>query len=358
MIYVTKTYLPDRSRLDHMFDRIYESGWVTNEGPMVRSLEDGLRSRLGVAHLNFVSNGTIALQIAMKALDVKGEVITTPYSYVATTTAIMWENCKPVFVDIEPTTCCIDPSKIEEAITEKTTAILATHVYGYPCDIDAIDAIANKHGLKVIYDGAHAFGVSVKGRSLLSYGDVSTCSFHATKLFHSIEGGAVITKDQMVHDRLSLYKTFGHIDEEYISMGINAKNSEFHAAVGLCNLEIFDQVVEGRKDRWERYHELLSDHVQLPGVPEGLDYNYAYMPAFFKDEDTLLKVMDALAYIDVKPRRYFYPSLNKLPYIAGSQPCPVSEDMASRVLCLPLYHLLDLADVDRISHCINETLGS
>ncbi len=352
-INVTKAYLPPLADYEAYLKGIWERGWLTNNGPLVQQLEAELSSSMDGAQVQFTSNGTIALQVAIKALGLTGEIITTPFSYVATTTAILWENCTPIFVDIEDRTFCIDAAKIEAAITPQTTGILATHVYGYPCDVLAIEDIAQRHGLKVIYDGAHAFGVRLHGRSLLNYGDLSTCSFHATKLFHTVEGGAIVVKNEALARQIWLYKSFGHIGDEYFTLGVNGKNSEFHAAMGLCNLPRVADFIKQRQALAAIYRaELQQLPLQFP-VPteESLEYNYAYFPILFASEAKLLQVKEALAAQDINTRRYFFPSLNQLPYHTGAS-CPVSEDVSRRVLCLPFYQQLESEQVVRISQII------
>ena len=355
MINVTQTYLPPLEEYTAMVKRAWEKGWITNNGELVQELEAKLKTYLGIENLLFTSNGTIPLQMALKALKITKEVITTPFSYVATTNAILWEGCKPVFVDINASTFCIDANKIESAITPDTQAILATHVYGIPCDVEAIDAIAEKHGLKVIYDAAHAFGVGYKGRSLLSYGDISTCSFHATKVFHTGEGGCIIANDDTVARQLMLYRQFGHLCDDYYSIGINGKNSELHAAMGLCVLPQIEYIISERKKTSEMYEEVLSILVQRPVKEEALEYNYGYYPIVLETEEQLLAVIENLKQNHISGRRYFYPSLNELPYLA-SQSCPVSEDISRRVLCLPLYVGLQEDEVKIILNSITKIL--
>jgi dTDP-4-amino-4,6-dideoxygalactose transaminase len=358
LINVTKTYLPPQEEYSKYLDRIWKTSWVTNNGPILKELEEALKKELGVKHLFFMSNGTVVLQIALKALGLTKEIITTPFSYVATTTAILWENCKPVFVDIDKNTLCIDPDLIEQSITENTQAILATHVYGIPCDVEKIEQIAKKHNLKVIYDAAHAFGTIYKGKPLASYGDVSTLSFHATKLFHTIEGGAIITNDDALAAKIKLFRSFGHVGDEYFSIGINGKNSEFHAAMGLCVLPKVQSFIDSRKVLADMYMELLSGtEISNPLVPPDTIYNYGYYPIILKSEELLLKVKEGLLKNDIVPRRYFYPSLNKLPYLTGAA-CPVSEDIASRVLCLPFYQELLPEEVVKIVSIIKPILAS
>lgn len=358
MINVTKTFLPDQEKYLQYVRGIWERGYLTNNGPLLQQLESELKDYLGVEYLYFCGNGTIVLQIAIKALKITGEVITTPFSYCATSNAILWEQCIPVFVDIDRATFNIDPALIEASITPSTTAILATHVYGNPCDVEAIEVVAKKHNLKVIYDAAHAFGVKYKDRSLLSYGDLSTCSFHATKVFHTIEGGALISNHPELDNKLNLLRAFGHQgDESYQFAGINGKNSEFHAAMGLCNLPHVPEIIAARKEVFDAYDRLLNwDILDKPTRTKDIEYNYAYYPAVFPSEQVMKKVMEALRNEDVIPRRYFYPSLNTLSFMPRQIACPVSEDISERVLCLPLYVGLPLSDIERISNIINSHL--
>lgn len=357
MINVTKTFLPPFEDYTATLKRAWDKAWLTNNGELVQELEAKLKEYLGVKHLLFTNNGTVVLQMAIKAYNITKEIITTPFSYVATTNAILWEGCQPVFVDINNRDFCIDADKIEAAITENTEAILATHVYGLPCEIEKIEAIAQKHNLKVIYDGAHAFGCVYKGKSLLSYGDISTCSFHATKIFHTVEGGCIITNDDEVARKLMLYRQFGHIGDDYFSMGINGKNSEFHAAMGLCVLPHIMEIIENRKERAELYNTLL-DFTKLtrPASVMLEQYNYAYYPVLFKSEEQLITAKKLLIENNVNPRRYFYPSLNKLPFYDELIDCPISEEVSRKVLCLPLYYDLSLEDVNKISQLIKQVM--
>ncbi|QJW90725.1 DegT/DnrJ/EryC1/StrS family aminotransferase [Spirosoma taeanense] len=361
MINVTKSYLPDLEEYTEYLKGIWERVHLTNDGPLLRRLEGEMKDFLGVKHLKFCSNGTIVLQMALKAMNITKEVITTPFSYVATTNALLWEGCTPVYADIRPDDFCIDPDKIEPLITEDTQAIMATHVYGNACRIEQIQTIAEKYNLKVIYDAAHTFGATYKGKSILSYGDISTCSFHATKVFHTVEGGCIVTNDDDLAQKLHHYRSFGHRNDEYFSVGINAKNSEFHAAMGLCILPKVQALIEARKQVFAWYDERLDfSRISRPTLTPGVSYNYAYYPVVFDSEETLLHVVDALKAQEIVPRRYFYPSLNTLPFAAGSEPgapCPVSEDVSLRVLSLPLYPDLPEADVDRIASIINQEVA-
>lgn len=361
MIPVSQPFLPPRDEFDSLISELWNSRWLTNNGPFVQKLEEELKTYLGLSTLHFVSNGTIALQLAIKSLEITKEIITTPFSFVATATSILWENCRPVFVDIDPKTLCIDPAKIEEAITVETEAILATHVYGIPCDVEKIEEIAKKYKLKIIYDAAHTFGVRYKGKSLLSYGDISTISFHATKLFHTVEGGAIVNNlGTKLEKDIKLLRSFGFEGEEYITAGINAKNSELHAAMGLCNLNHIDEVILKRKKISKTYDRLLNNKVSRPYIPAEVEYNYAYYPIIFETEDELLSIHRQLRKNGVETRRYFYPSLNKLPYLSEHYSCPISEEISKRILCLPLFDGLDLDAVERISNLIlkNETVST
>lgn len=355
MINVTKTFLPPIEEYEYFIRKAYETNQLTNQGPLVCDLQDKLKKYLNVNNFHYVANGTLALQLALEALDIKdAEVITTPFSYVATTSSILWQNCKPVFVDIEENNFTIDANKIEKAITSKTKAIMAVHVFGYACDIEKIDQIAKKYELKVIYDGAHAFGAKYHGKSLLDYGDVSTCSFHSTKLFHTVEGGCVIAKDGDISNKLELNKRFGHNGDDHIQLGINAKNSEMHAGMGLANLPYIEQIINERKKITELY-DLLLKNIQRPAKQIGLEYNYGYYPVLFENEKQLVEVFEALNKENIKPRRYFYPSLNTLPYVENSA-CPISQDVSGRIACLPLYVGLEEENIEKIARIINEVV--
>lgn len=356
-INVTKTFLPPLEEYSQMLKPLWESHHITNNGVYVQKLEETLKNYLNIPYLSYVSNGTVAMQIALSALGIhEGEVITTPFSYVATASSILWERCTPVFVDISRQSLCIDPALIEQHITEKTRAIMPVHVFGLPCDVEEIEKIARKHGLYVIYDAAHAFGSNYKGRSLLDYGDIATCSFHATKIFHTVEGGAIISHDKSIADKIDLQRRFGHNNDEHICLGINAKNSEFHAAMGLANFPYLGEIIKERKKISEDYDKRLFPFFSRPVQPEGLDYNYAYYPIITKDETQTLAIIMALNEQDIYPRRYFYPSLNTIGYISGES-CPVSESIAKRILCLPLFVGLSPEDQQRICDIILQTIG-
>ncbi len=353
MIPVTKPFLPPKEEYDTFLQGIWQRNWLTNNGPLVNELELNLKAFLGLPHLLYLSNGTIALQIAIKALGLKGEIITTPFSYVATTSSIVWEGCTPVFVDIDPKTLNIDPAKIEEIITPQTSAIIATHVYGNPCDIEAIDAIAKKFNLKVIYDAAHGFGTKYKGKSIFDYGDVATASFHATKLYHTIEGGAVFTKDPDLLKRMAYMRNFGHDGpEKFSGVGINGKNSEFHAAMGLVNLKYINHNILKRKELTEYYDLKLKNlRATKPVIAPHVDYNYAYYPVQLENEKSLLAIVQALNEKEIFPRRYFYPALNSLAYVSHTELINAKK-ASEQALCLPFYPELSKEEVDMICRII------
>lgn len=351
MIPVTKPFLPPKEEYDKYLEGIWRRQWLTNMGPLASELEMELKDYLGVNHLLFVTSGTIALQIAIKALELSGEIITTPFSFVATTSSIVWESCSPVFVDIDRDSLNIDATKIEAAITDKTSAILATHVYGNPCDVEMIEAIAKKHDLKVIYDGAHAFGVKVGDICVFDYGDISICSLHATKLYHSTEGGLVVTKDSQLLKKMAYMRNFGfNGPEAFAELGLNGKNSEFHAAMGLANLPFIDSIIEKRLALTERYNDKLKNFKAVRPLQNfRANPNGAYYPIVVESEELLLKCMDILKAHEIFGRRYFYPSLaESLPYVEKSENLSIANDVAKRVLCLPLYYNLSFEEVDLI----------
>ena len=353
-IYVTQPSLPPLSEYVTILEGAWERGILTHNGPLVQQLEKDLNSYLHTNNLVAVTSGTIALQLAIRALNLKGEIITTPFTWIATASAIMWENCMPVFVDVQPDTFNIDPQKIEEKITNKTSAILPVHVFSNPCDIEAIQKIANKHGLKVIYDAAHAMCVNYNGRSILEYGDITATSFHATKIFQSGEGGACITKDNKLYERLRRLRFFGHDEQkEIVDEGMNGKMTEIHAALGLASLKWIDDVLRDRKEKYELYMSLLgkSGFIQFQNF-QADSYNYSYLPVLFENEVQLLAASNKLNEQNIYPRRYFRPALNTIKTVTEYESFPVAEDLASRILCLPLYYTLQKADIEYICSLI------
>ncbi len=358
MINVTKTYLPNKEKYKKYVDEIYDNGWVTNNGPLVKKLEKRLAEYLGVKNVVLVANGTAALEIAYRTLDLKGFAITTPFSFVATTSSLVTNGLLPIFADIDPQTLNIDPVNIETQITSHTSAIVPVHVFGNACDVEAIDKIAKKHNLKVIYDAAHAFGVQYKNQSILNYGDISTLSFHATKLFHTIEGGALIINDDELVQKARYLINFGIENAESIpELGTNAKMNEFEAAMGLCMLDEMEIVLQKRKEVYERYEEALTDVVTLPKHNKHATQNYGYFPIILKDEVKLKEVQKALKEEGVFPRRYFYPSLDTLAYIEPKQYMPHSRDISSRILVLPMYPELTQNEQMQIINIVMSSIG-
>lgn len=360
MIPVTKPFLPPQEEYNKYIKGIWKRNWLTNMGPLASDLEMRLKNHLHVNHLLFVTNGTVALQMAIKALDLKGEIITTPFSFIATTSSIVWEGCKPVFVDIDKDSLNIDANKIEKSITKDTSAILATHVYGNPCDVMVIERIAQKHNLKVIYDGAHAFGVQVNGKSIFEYGDISICSLHATKLYHSIEGGVIITRDNKLLKKVAYMRNFGFDGPEaFAELGLNGKNSEFHAAMGLVNLDCIKEIHDNRKKITERYDEKLKGFKAIkPLWHQKATLNYAYYSLVVESEELLHKCIDTLKSNEIFVRRYFYPSLSEvLPYLEPVE-MPITKNIARRIICLPLFHDLTLEEVDLICRLLLRTQNS
>lgn len=355
MINVTKSYLPNKDKYKKYIDEIYENGWLTNQGPLVQRLEKRLAQYLGVKNIVLVSNGTIALEIAYRALDLKGEVITTPFSFVATTSSLVTNKLIPIFVDINEKTFNLNPKNIEKKITSRTSAILPVHVFGNACEVEEIKKIANKHNLKVIYDAAHAFDVKYKDKSLLSYGDISTLSFHATKLFHTIEGGALIINDDSLLEKVRYLINFGIKNQEEIPhLGTNAKMNEFEAAMGLCILDDIEDIKTNRKKVVENYKIGLESLVTFQEQNNQASENYSYFPILFKNEEELSKVQKSLNKENIFPRRYFYPSLDTLEYIEPKQECKISRDISKRVLCLPLYAELEKDNQDKIIDIIRK----
>lgn len=366
MIPVTKPYLPSREKFDKYVDGIYEREWLTNNGPLVQELTKRLEEYLGVENLLLVSNGTLALQIAYRALNIPetvcgkpAEAITTPFTFVATSSSLKWEGIEPVFADIDPDTWCLDPNKIEPAITEQTKAIVPVHVFGNACDVEAIEEIGNKHNLKIIYDAAHAFGVNYKGESLLKWGDAATLSFHATKVFHTIEGGAIVFKRKEDLDKAKKLISFGITGSETIDeLGINAKMNEFQAAVGLAILDDINNVIKKRKEIKEYYNDKLLDTCVLQKMHPFITSNGAYVPVILNSESELIDLLSYLKVNGVTARRYFWPSLDSLVFINNITINKISRDISKRIMCLPIYESLDYEIVDLIIRIIKNKNGS
>ena len=357
MINVTKTYLPNKEKYKKYIDEIYENDWITNNGPLVQRLEKRLAEYLEVKNVVLVSNGTTALEIAYRTLGLKGFVITTPFSFVATTSSLVTNQLLPIFADIDSDSLNLDPKNIENLITPNTSAILPVHVFGNACEVEDIEQIANKHNLKVIYDAAHAFDVKYKDNSILNYGDISTLSFHATKLFHTIEGGALIVNDDNLAQKARYLINFGIENAESIPhLGTNAKMNEFEAAMGLCVLDDIKEIEEKRKIVVENYRKELKGLVQFQKQNENATENYSYFPVVFKNEEELLKVQKALNEKQIFPRRYFYPSLDTLEYIEPKQECKKSREISKRILCLPIFAELGKDAQENIIQTMKENL--
>lgn len=354
-IYVNQPSLAPMKDYVPYLEQIWESGIMTHNGPLMQQLEVDLSHYLGVDDVVCVANGTCALQLAIRTLNLSGEIITTPFTFIATASIVAWERCKPVFVDIDPDTWNIDPNKIEERITDKTCAILPVHVFSAPCEIESIQAIADRHNLKVIYDAAHAMCVGFAGKSILSYGDISCMSFHATKLFNTCEGGACVTNDKELAARIRRMRFFGFDEKkEIVDEGMNAKMTEVSAALGLANLPYLNSVRRNRREKYELYQSLLTEYEYIRFQqfnPE--EYNYSYMPIVFDSEERLSHAITKLNAENIYPKRYFYPALHET-NIFNNVSLPISESVARRVLCLPLYDNLAVNDIKRICKLLSQ----
>jgi dTDP-4-amino-4,6-dideoxygalactose transaminase len=362
MIYVTKSEMPALSEYTKYLKEIWKTSILTNNGAFVQELERKLKQFLGVENLSLVSNGTVALQLVFQALQLKGEVITTPFTFVATTNVIIWEKLKPVFADIDPHTFSIDPKDVERKISKHTAAILAVHVYGNPSYVEDLENIGKRHGIPVLYDAAHAFGVEYKNKPLLLWGDASTLSFHATKIYHTIEGGAVVTKTKALTNEVRLLRNFGIIsEEEAIRPGINAKMNEYQAVMGLCNLSEFEHNVSKRKRLYEVYKDALKDcrDIRFQTITAS-SYNYSYMPVVFSSHKLRDYVHDQLVLNKIKPRKYFYPLISTYPFLAAYgvnvSTYPNAEMISESVLCLPLYATLPLSTAIKITQIIKKSI--
>ena len=359
-IEVTKPFLPPLGKYYNLLEKVWESGILTHNGPMVQSFEKLFSEKYNLMDTVATSNGTIALQIAIRALKLKGEIITTPFTWIATASSIIWENCSPVFVDIDAKTLNIDCDKIEKKITKNTCAILPVHVFGSPCDCILIEEIARKHHLKVIYDAAHAVGSSYNGKSVLSFGDVSATSFHATKLLNTAEGGACFSDNLEIIERLKQIRFFGHNDKkEIVTDGFNGKMTEIHAALGILNLSYIDEILADRKKKYLLYKSLLenTDKIQFQTINVN-ESNFSYFPILLRDESILIKIVFALNSENIYPRRYFHPAINKFFKILSYQEAPIAEEVSSKILCLPLYYELSCDIIEKISKIILRELDS
>lgn len=356
MIPISKVWYPDKEKLHSYIDKIYETGWVTNNGPLVQEFEKRLEEYLGVKNLVCVANGSIALEMAYTLLKLKGEVITTPFTFVSTTDTLISKCLTPVYADIHSEYMTLDPEKIEGSITDKTTGIVPVHVYGNACQVDEIMEVAKRNNLKVVFDGAHAFGVDYKGQSVLNYGDISTLSFNAVKLFHSVEGGALIIKDDKLYEEAKSMRQYGktNFTGEGCTPGINGKMNELEAAAGLCVLDEIEAVKKERKDSYLYYAEHLKDHVQMQRLNEDATFNYSYCPILLRSPDEMHKIQDALMENGIKPRQYFAPSLDILPYVEQRKPMTISRDYTSRILSLPLHSGAEVKACDVILETLHK----
>ena len=339
MIPISKVWYPNKEKLLSYIDKIYESGWVTNNGPLVQEFEKRLEAYLGVKNLLCVANGSIALEMAYTLLELKDEVITTPFTFVSTTDTLISKGLIPVYADIHPEYMTLDPEKIEGSITDKTTGIVPVHVFGHACQIDEILEVAKRNNLKVVFDGAHAFGVKYKGQSVFNYGDITATSFNAVKLFNSIEGGAIIIKDDDLYEQAKTMRQYGitTLSGEGSTPGINGKMNELEAAAGLCVLDEMEAVQKERKDSYLYYAEQLKDVVQMQRLNENATYNYSYCPIILRSVEEMHKVQEDLLANGIKPRQYFAPSLDTLCYVEQRKPMEISRDYTSKILSLPLH---------------------
>lgn len=357
-INVSKTYLPPLNSYIKYLKKIWKNNWITNNGEFSQKLEYELKDFLNVNNLSLVGNGTLALQLSYKALDLKGEVITTPFTFPATTNSLIWGGLKPIFVDIHPNTFNIDPKEVEKKINNKTSAILAVHVFGNPCDVENLSKLTKKYNLKLIYDAAHAFGVRYKDKSLLEWGDLSTLSFHAAKTFHTIEGGAVISQSKTINEKIKLLLNHGiKSKEEVVLPGINARMNEFEAIMGLLQLGYYKRGVEKRKKIYDFYLSYFKDKpkFKLQKLNEKLTYfTYSYFPVCFENENITKKVENLLLKNGIVPRRYFYPPIHELLYINKKYSLKNSERISHTVLCLPLYSELSLKEASTIINLIDQ----
>ena len=357
-VFVTMPSLAPLDELMELLAGVWDRGILTHNGPLVQQFEKEIQDILGVNNFVAVTNGTVALQLAIKALGLKGEIITSAFTWIATVSSIMWENCRPIFVDIDPETLNIDPGKIEEKITSQTCAIMPVHVFGNACNVEEIDEIAKHHNLKVIYDAAHAVGTVYKNKSLLRYGDISATSFHATKLLNTAEGGGCIANNSELYEKLKRIRFFGHNEaKDVVEEGCNGKMTEVHAALGLANLKHYKQVLEDRKRKYFLYKNILSttDKIKFQKINEEA-VNYSYFPVIFNNELTLFRVVQKLNANNIFPRRYFFPSVNTYHNLLPYQKMPHSEDISSRILCLPLYFKLREEQIEEISAMILTSL--
>ena len=357
-INVTCSYLPPLEEYVDKISSIWDNHILSNNGPLSEELVKNVEKKLNIRNVHFVTNGTLALQLALDSLNIMdGEIITTPFTFVATISAIVWQRCKPVFVDINEYDFNVNVDKMEEKISDNTRAILLVHCFGYPCEVDKINLISKKYKIPVIYDAAHSFGTKLNNKSIFSYGDISTCSLHATKVFHSIEGGLCIVNNSKYNEKLKCIKNFGMEDGIYKYVGINGKSSEFNAAMGLCVLNHFDEIVKYRKKIYKLYIKKLSKKVRVPKMPKNFKYNYLFFPIILENEGMLLKVLKKLNSKNIYPRRYFYPCINDIDVYKNEHNTPIAKDISSRILCLPMDTYLVESEIELICENINQVVN-
>jgi len=357
MILVTKPYIPNLKKYTKYISQANEREWLTNFGPLHEELTSRLEEYLGVKNLLLVSNGTLALQIAYKALALEGNVLTTPFSFVATSSSLVWEGLAPKYIDIDSKNLSLNSKLLPSKPSSRISAVQAVHVYGNPADIKGLDSYCKRHSLKMVYDGAHSFGIKINGKSVLLAGDATTLSFHATKVFHTVEGGAVIFKDRKIYQLAKQIINFGYNDSKEIkSIGLNSKLNEYQAAVGLVLLDEIDEIIEKRSAILNYYHQKLGDAVEFPIWHQNANQNGAYAPILLKSEKELLKVMTGLAKTGIQTRRYFHPSLNQIRGLGENGNCPVAEDISSRILCLPMYTSLKKLEQNKVIKHLLELL--
>lgn len=352
MIFVNKPFLPDISKYTNMIAHIWKTNQLTNEGPLAKELESKLCRYLGLDQLCIVNNCTNGLLMAMNDFDPDDEIITTPFSFVATTSTIAWSKFKPVFCDIDEKYYFIDTDKIEPLITKKTKAIMATHIYGNTGDLDKLQSICDHYKIRLIFDAAHAFAVKYKNKSILNYGDISVLSFHATKVYHTVEGGAIFCKDKQLDEKMRVKRNFGFDNYKITEIGINSKISEYHAAMGLVVLDEMESILQNRKSIFEHYNKNLKyviadKKITNINLNQNIDWNYSYYPIILHDESIVEKTIDTLQKDNIFCRRYFHPSLSKLYYANGGN-TPVANDISERVICLPMYYNLEYENIDKI----------
>ncbi len=359
MIQVTEPFFPPLAEYQAFLEGIWSRRWLTNNGELVIDLESRLKAFLGVEHLVYMTNGTITLQALLQSIGRKGKILTTPFSYIATTSAILWEGFEPVFVDVDPHTFNADPAHAEALIDGDTVGACITHCFGVPCNVDGWEKLSTEYGIPIIYDAAHAFAVKVNGRSVLDYGYGSSLSFHATKLFHTVEGGAVVVPSAGLAREMQLRRNFGHDGPERFSeVGVNGKNSELHAAMGLLNLRYVEDILRTRRQQYEYYKAGLSDAgrgLTFQSIGPEVTYNFSYFPVLLPDEQALLHTQQALLANNISPRRYFYPALNALPFTKQyPADTPIAANVASRILCLPMFHTLTRGQQDRVIEIVTK----